>query len=183
MFFEQQFVVYHDDGKVEFIDDLYAYISRKGSIETFVSNMKYNISEFQERRQAQYGWYTRDWYTGWDCKFFICTASGLMVSPDLIYGEYTNIYYHGWIERIETRRKVLSHKHGQNQRHSYTRYKKLQTHPARRAAAGVVLEDGEPEFRGKRKAKSIPTYWDDIRTRRSCSWKNSTKRKNQYKGS
>lgn len=181
MFFEQKFVLYRDDGQVFFVDDLVGFISNFGGSAKFIDHMKFNVGEYKKARK-QIGYISQTWWVGETAKFFVCTEDGMMISPDLLYGEYSKYWYDAWGKRIEKRELQRRHIRGNNKRHTYTTYKRMGTHPARRAAAGVVTEDGEPEFRGKRGLHSISTFWDDIKVRRSCSWKN-TKRKKQYKGS
>ena len=181
MFFEQKFVLYSDGGEVIFVDDLLSFIAKFGGGTKFIEHMKFNIHEYEKVR-SDIGYIP--WNSRWNAvaKFFVCTEDGMMISPDLMYGEYSKYWYNAWDERTALRNKRYRHVRGNNKSHTYTTYKRMGTHPARRSAAGVVKDDGEPTFRGKRNLHYLPTYWDDIKTRRSCSWKN-TKRKNQYKGS
>lgn len=184
MFFYQKFVIYYDTGKTEFVDDLYTYIRTFGGIREFHCRMKFNLGSFKKASSEFYG------YTSWwDAKnistnhvgFYLFTESGLMVSPDLLMAEY-NKKYETWRDtwRQRNNNRWMPTK---GNRHTTHRDKRPHNQQARRMAAGVVKEEGEPEFRGNRSHKVLGTYWDDISVRQSCSWKNCTKRKRQHKGS
>lgn len=186
MFFDQKFVIYHDSGKTEIVEDLITYIRAVG-YPRFHASMKFNVGEYKKCRDlygtpAWYDAYSRgrsnycDNHTG----FFLCTEKGLMISPDLLVGEYERMY-NGKSMRERHRERMWSLQ-GKTS-HTTSRYKHPTTHQARRKAAGVVSSEGEPEFRGRRSTSNLHTHWDDINVRRSCSWKNCTKRKQQYKGS
>ncbi len=186
MFFEQTFTIYHDNGNVEFIENLMSYISNKGGIDIFHARMKYNLVEFHKRKANNYyrtGYYSCDyWHIDNHVGYYVCTESGLMVSPDIVYGEYMKIYRAYWYERYNKRANHFAHNRSWRYSHNGRKYKRPQTHNARRAACSVLKDEGEPEFRGSRKMMSIPTNWDDIKSRYSTGWKYSTKRKHQYKG-
>jgi|SRR6478609_3199275 len=187
MFFDQTFVIYHDSGKTEIVDDLYTYVYTSGGIQNFHSRMKFNLGPYKKADDSMYGyrswWYSRpisDNHIG----FYLYTESGLMISPDLLFAEYNKKYNEGrnwYIYRSRyywTRPMTTA-----GNKHTTRRDKRPLNQQARRMAAGVVKEDGEPPFRGARSHKELRTHWDDISVRRSCSWKNCTKRKKQYKGS
>lgn len=181
MFFEQTFVLYHDSGKVEITDNLLGTINRMQGVDRFHSQMKFNLGEFNERNRSHY------WSYGWaDCNhvgFYLCTLDGLMISPDLLYGEYEVVWNSFWENRNKIRNDHFKHNRSWKFKHSSTRYKHPLTQQARRMACAVNKDEGEPEFRGKRKKTSLMTYWDDVKTRHSTGWKYSTKRRKQYKGS
>ena len=106
-----------------------------------------------------------------------------MVSPDLLLAEYNKKYNEGrkqicWNRLYWTRPMTTA-----GNKHTRTVDKRPRNQQARRMAAGVVKEEGEPPFRGARSQKELRTLWDEVQVRRSCSWKNCTKRKKQYKGS
>lgn len=186
MFFNQTFVLYHDSGNIEIVEDLIAYIRAVG-YPRFHATMKFNVGEYKRTRDlyGTPGWYDsyalgRANYCDNHFGFFLCTEKGIMISPDLLTGEYEkwySSYAFNWrtayAKRMWNRQGTTSHtrtgdKHPTNQQ-------------ARRMAVGVVKEDGEPEFRGSR--RNLNSWWDEVQVRRSCSWKNCTKRKKQYKGS
>lgn len=185
MFFDQTFVIYHDSGKTEIVEDLYTYIWKAG-IREFHVHMKFNLRPYKKASDDMYGyaswWYARD--VTWNhVGFYLYTDSGLMVSPDLLFAEYNKKNNEGrtvisWRRSQWTRRMTTA-----GNRHTRTQYKRPHNQQARRMAAGVVKEDNEPEFRGSRRTSALKTHWDDVCIRRSCSWKNCTKRKKQYKGS
>lgn len=87
---------------------------------------------------------------------------------------------HGWDGDHRPRGEPVP---GTGARGSYGRryYRRPATQPQRRQAF-VIAEDGEPEFRGARRLRSLPTYWDDVprRSWRDRSWKNF--RATQWKG-
>lgn len=187
MFFDQTFVIYHDSGKTEIVEDLYTHIRQSGDIQRFHSFMKFNVGPYRRSSDVFYQQYRSWWYSRpVECNhvgFYLYTQSGLMVSPDLLLAEYNKKYvsnskYYRWGRIYWTRRMITA-----GNRHTTRRDKRPHNQQARRMAAGVVKEEGEPEFRGARKHKQLRTHWDDISVRRSCSWKNCTKRKKQYKGS
>lgn len=177
MFIEQKFVIYHDNGKVEFIDDMYSYVWKFGGINRFYGSMKFNLGAFKEKKSQQYGsWFDKSFEHDHGFYLFV---NGKMVSPDLFIGEWNAYQPYYWSKQPRTRRY-----YGRCWRYSHTtrNRKKVCTIPAKRAACGVVKEEGEPPFRGKRSKGYMPDYWDDLFSRASCSWKNCTKRKRQYKG-
>lgn len=189
MFFDQTFVIYHDSGKTEIVDDLYTYIRQTGDIRRFHSFMKYNLGPYK-KTDEYYGttcwWYSRPI----ECNhvgFYVYTQSGLLVSPDLLFAEYSkkysegrNWYFHGGRHYLKYWTRPMT---TAGNKHTYTKDKRPQNQQARRMAAGVVKDEGEPEFRGSRRTAALKTHWDEVCVRRSCSWKNCTKRKKQYKGS
>lgn len=184
MFFEQTFVIYHDSGKTEIVDDLYTHIKTLGGIREFHCRMKFSIGKFKNASSGFYG-YASWWYAANvpmnHVGFYLFTERGLMVSPDLLFSEYNKKYEtwrDTWWDRRKNRWMTTSGNH-----HTTNRFKRPHNQQARRIAAGVVKEDGEPEFRGCRTHKALRTYWDEICGRQSCSWKNCTKRKRQHKGS
>lgn len=186
MFFDQTFVIYHDSGKTEIVDDLYTHIRQTGDIRRFHSFMKYNLGPYKKADDSMYG-YTSWWYSRpIECNhvgFYLYTESGLMVSPDLLFAEYNKKYNEGrrqicWNRVYWTRPMTTA-----GNKHTRTVDKRPHNQQARRMAAGVVKEEGEPPFRGARSHKELRTHWDEVQVRRSCSWKNCTKRKKQYKGS
>lgn len=182
MFFNQTFVLYHDNGNVEITDDLLKTVKKYGGSEKFHSLMKFNLGSFEERKRKYYhpnGYFDYEFTN--HMGFFLCNEKGLLISPDLFYGEYEVIWNKYWEQRNHTRTMHFKHNRSWVHKHNNTRYKHPQTMNARRASCAVLKEEGEPEFRGKRKVRSIPTLWDDKRTRHGTGWKYSTKRKHQYK--
>ncbi len=110
--------------------------------------------------------------------FFITNRHGKLVHPNQVMNEYyekydpKNIAYTGlprW--RFSTGYK----------RRGSSIYRSIRTTQERRACSGVVKEEGEPEFRGRR--RHVPNAWDDICKNYYRSWKECTKRRKQYKGS
>lgn len=110
--------------------------------------------------------------------YFVTNRNDKLVQPKQLLNEYYRKYdptnraftgYYRW--RISTGRK----------RRGRSCYRSIGTHPELRAAAGVVKEEGEPEFRGRR--RNVPNAWDDIKVSNHRSWKECTKRRKQYKGS
>lgn len=183
MFFEQTFVIYHDSGETIIVDDLCKYISDHGGIINFHSRMKFNLGSYQKNKFYGYsGWYTSSPISDNHYGFYLCNERGLMISPDLLYAEYQKI--NAYNNSLYYKRRYLSRRmNTAGNRHTTRHDKRPKNQQARRIAAGVVTEEGEPPFRGARSHKIIRTHWDDINVRTSCSWKNCTKRKRQYKGS
>ena len=62
MFFDQTFVLYHDSGKTEIVEDLYTHIRANGDIRTFHSRMKFNVGPYKKATDAMYG-YASWWYS------------------------------------------------------------------------------------------------------------------------
>lgn len=180
MFLQQTFVIYHDNGKVEFIEDMWSYVWNFGGINRFYGSMKFNISAYNKKKSQSYGSYFSPSFEH-DSGFFLCTESGKMVSPDLFlssWKEYSTWHYNKHYYNKRTQRSWrYSHTTAYN--------KSVHTIPAKRAACAVLKEEGEPPFRGARTKGSLPDNWDDLYSRKSCSWKDCTtrKRKHQYKGS
>lgn len=184
MFFDQTFVLYHDSGKTEIVEDLYTYIRQSGDIRRFHSFMKFNVGPYKKADDSMYG-YTSWWYSRpVICNhvgFYLYTESGLMVSPDLLFAEYNKMYMsRSWLSSWRNPKRYMT---TAGNKHTRTQDKRPHNQQARRMAAGVVKEEGEPPFRGARSHKELRTHWDEVQVRRSCSWKNCTKRKKQYKGS
>ncbi|WNV47259.1 hypothetical protein ENKO_150 [Klebsiella phage fENko-Kae01] len=183
MFFDQTFVIYHDTGKTEIVDNLYEYIYAFGGIRRFHCLMKFNLGAFQKHEGRDYyrihgWWYSRsDWVYHNHMSFFLYTQKGMMISPDLLLTEFSNENARRWYGNTKASKRQYKASHT-----SY-HFKRPKTQQSRRLAAGVVSEEGEPEFRGARRYAQLRTYWDDVHVRTSCSWKDCTKRKRQYKGS
>ncbi len=110
--------------------------------------------------------------------YFVTNSKGKLLHPNQVMNEYyekydpTNIAYIG----IKNWRFHTGYK-----RRGSSMYRAIRTTAERRASAGVVKEEGEPEFRGRR--RNVPNTWDDICKQYYRSWKECTKRRKQYKGS
>lgn len=113
-----------------------------------------------------------------DYLFFITNRKGKLMQPEQILAEYcqkydpTNYWYTGYYRRYTST--------GRKRRGGHC-YRRVQTTAERRAACAVLKEEGEPEFRGRR--RNVPNAWDDIHLPFTRSWKKQSKRKKQYKGS
>jgi hypothetical protein len=103
-----------------------------------------------------------------------------MVSPELFKHEYQSTNNHAHQKYIDAYHRYWRNRQWRKS-HTTTYDRKMETIAERRAVAAVVKEEGEPEFRGRR--RNLPNPWDDIMARRSLSWKDCTKRKRQHKGS
>lgn len=185
MFFKQKFKIFFDDGKVIETDDLLGWIrvNFHGSVQDFYYSMKWLCK--YEREFARWSYYRN---TDLTKTFFLYTKNNVMISPELFKNEYfaegrkelekagVSCWY---MRRGQTYLQYRS-RHGRKS-HSTTYDRRMETIAERRAIAGVIKEEGEPEFRGRRRC--IPNPWDDIMARRSLSWKDCTKRKRQHKGS
>ena len=174
MFFEQSFILYYDSGEVEYTDNLFEVINRMGGVDSFHAAMKFNLGEFNKRNGKLYNISTG---------FFLCNTKGLMISPDLLYNEYQIAWDEFWKNKRKAIDDKFKHHRSWRFKHSQVRYKHPHTQQERRMACAVQKDEGEPPIRGKRKMRSIPSLWDDKKTRQSTGWKTSTKRKHQYKGS
>lgn len=113
-----------------------------------------------------------------DYLFFITNRKGKLMQPEQVLAEYCikhdplNVWYTGYYRRyVSTGRK-------RGNGHCFRRVK---TTAEFRATCSVLKEEGEPEFRGRR--RNVPSAWDDIGISWSRSWKKQSKRKKQYKGS
>lgn len=122
--------------------------------------------------------YDADLRVFYDYLFFVTNRHGKLVHPQQLLSEYyqkydpNNVAYTGFRSwRISTGSK----------RRGSSIYRSISTTPELRAVAGVVKEDGEPEFRGNR--RNVPNTWDDFCKSYYRSWKQCTKRRKQYKGS
>jgi hypothetical protein len=178
MFFDQTFKIYFDDGRMVETNDLLAWLrAYPEGAEKFYYRMKW-LCKYDKPVWESYSYYRLMYLEC--CDFYLYTSSGMMVSPELFKGEYKSHQYRvygSWSDRIKNRRwRFQGHKS-----HSTTYDRYMETIAERRAVAAVIKEEGEPEFRGRR--RNLPNPWDDIMARRSLSWKDCTKRKRQYKGS
>ncbi|EBS4516722.1 hypothetical protein DQT32_04840 [Salmonella enterica subsp. enterica serovar Braenderup] len=184
MFFKQKFKIFFDNGKIEEVDDLLEYIGYKyGAVENFYSRMKFSVKVKKESFWyansslcSQYDWVVQD--------FYLYTSNNVMISPDLFRNEYKKYrrernYYIIYRNKGYTKKQWEHKRFRKGYTTTYTR--DFDNFTARRAAASVVKEEGEPEFRGKR--RHLPDVWEEKMSRRSLSWKECTKRKRQYKGS
>jgi hypothetical protein len=182
MFFKQTFKIFFDDGKIVETSDLLNWISTNfyGGVQEFYYRMKW-LCNYEKTPFWNYHYYNKYNDTILHRSFYLYTENNMMISPELFKGEYKShnekhfdrsyIYPYSLAWRCNRGGKS----------HSTTYDRRMETMAERRAIAGVVKEEGEPEFRGRRRC--IPNPWDDIITRRSLSWKDCTKRKRQHKGS
>lgn len=177
MFLEQTFTIYHDNGKVDIVEDMWEYVWAFGGINRFYGSMKFNLGVYNQKKMVRYGSWFDPRIFEHDTGFFMYTSTGKMVSPDLFLGEWKNFESYKYKILYPNNRKYRQWRHS----HSTTYDRKMETIAERRAVAGVLKAEGEPEFRGKR--RNLPEPWDDIMARRSLSWKDCTKRKRQHKGS
>lgn len=178
MFFDQTFKIYFDDGRFVETNDLLGWLrTYPGGAEKFYYRMKW-LCKYDRPTWWYYSYHKR---YDLDClEFYLYTSNGLMVSPDLFKGEYFSHQYRPY----KSWRDYINHRMYNRQwrkSHSTTYDRKMETMAERRAVAAVLKEEGEPEFRGRR--RNLPNPWDDIMARRSLSWKDCTKRKRQHKGS
>jgi len=178
MFLEQEFVIYHDNGEVDFINDMYTYVWNFGGVNRFYGSMKFNLGAYNTKKSQHFGsWFNPKAFEH-DTGFFLF-VNGKMVSPDLFIGEW-----HIYEKYVWSKRRSYSYTRRQYKpSHNTRNLKRIQNTPARRAACSVLKDEGEPPFRGARTKGNLPNFWDDVYSRASCSWKNCTKRKRQYKGS
>lgn len=181
MFFNQTFKIFFDDGNVVETDDILSWINKnfQGGVDAFYYRMKW-VCQYEKEPFWKYGYYNK-----WDVQyysktFYLYTKNNVMVSPELFRSEYKSKNNSDFWNRVEKyNRKWLYRQHRKS--HATTYDRRMETIAERRAVAGVLKEEGEPEFRGSR--RNLPDPWDDIVARRSLSWKDCTKRKRQYKGS
>lgn len=181
MFFDQTFKIFFDNGNCVETDDLLSWISTKfiGGADTFYYRMKW-LNNYDKEPFWKYGYYNK-WDTNYFCEmFYLYTSNNVMVSPELFKHEYQSKNNRDYWNRIEKYNRKWKTRMWRKS-HSTTYDRKMETIAERRAVAGVIKEEGEPEFRGRR--RNIPNPWDDIMARRSLSWKDCTKRKRQHKGS
>lgn len=174
MFFEQKFVLYYDNGKVLEVTDLYKYARSVGATQFYMS-MKFS-TKIKKTQMFRYESIDYMNYYEHECGFFLYTASGVMISPELFKGEFTKKYW----DDVDAR--WGNWRWRRRRSHNGRRYKRPQTHQERTWGCAVQKDEGEPEIRGSRKPSSLRTYWDDVNSRYSCSWKDQSKRKRQYKG-
>ncbi len=181
MFFDQTFKIFFDDGNVVETDNLLSWIKTnfEGTVEIFYYRMKW-VCKYEKEPFWQHGYYNKWDISFYSNTFYLYTKNNVMVSPELFKNEYKSRSNRDFWDRIEKRNREWLYRPWRKS-HSTTYDRKMETIAERRAVAGVVKEEGEPEFRGKR--RNIPNPWDDIMARRSLSWKDCTKRKRQHKGS
>lgn len=183
MFFDQIFTLRFLDGRVMIIEDLFQYF-RTNSVDFFYEHMKFDLSVDKRNLNLSYSKYNTDKFKYYgnvysECRFYMYTEKGLMVSPDLFRGEYIKAREEQYVAYYERCRRNISHgKASHNTRIS----KRMKTTQELRATVNVITEEGEPQFRSKRRKRLLPNAWDDRFSRKSCTWKH-TKRKKQYKGS
>lgn len=183
MFFEQTFKIFFDNGNVEETDNLISWINKNyiGGVERFYYNMKW-LCKYEKPSFYYYSYYHSMYENNTSGDFFLYTSNNIMISPDLFKGEYYSYRDSEWKIWYNNRyysRKQWQHFHFKKG-YTSTYNRKIETISERRAVAAVIKEEGEPEFRGRR--RNLPNPWDDIHARRSLSWKDCTKRKRQYKG-
>lgn len=178
MFFDQTFKIYFDDGRFVETNNLLGWLrTYPGGAEKFYYRMKW-LCKYDRPKWGYFSYSSR--YDLDYLEFYLYTSNGLMVSPDLFKGEYFSHQYRPY----KNWRDYINHRMYNRQwrkSHSTTYDRKMETMAERRAVAAVLKEEGEPEFRGRR--RNLPNPWDDIHARRSLSWKDCTKRKRQHKGS
>ncbi|QOI71059.1 hypothetical protein pEaSNUABM50_00119 [Erwinia phage pEa_SNUABM_50] len=180
MFFKQKFKICYDNGNFVEVDDLLGYIGYTyGAAEAFYQRMKFTV----KIDKSSFWSYSHSSMNDLVQTFYLFTENNIMISPELFKGEY--LKYRNLETQIWHRNRLYSMKQWRHfnyrRSHTTTYDRRMETIAERRAIAGVVKEEGEPEFRGRRRC--IPNPWDDIMARRSLSWKDCTKRKRQYKGS
>lgn len=183
MFFEQKFKIFHDNGNIEFVDNLFEYLQNY-DITTFYYKMKFSLKSenkpFVNHRGYKDYWYNQNKFE--IRSFYLYTENNIMISPDLLMNEYNSLYKELFEYRNDLRNKVLTHKYSKR-RHTSRQLKQVTTLHNLRNISSVLKDEGEPEFRSKHKVY-MPYWFDDLPpSRRSTSWKVSTKRKRQYKGS
>lgn len=182
MFFEQKFKILHDNGKIEFVDNLFEYMIKYG-YSNFYYEMKFSIKP-EDKPSVNWNGYSDYWYKTYKHtrSFYVYTENNIMISPDLLLAEYNSLYEH--LFKIRVQKENTKRKHKCRKSHTSRRYKKLNTLPNMRNTCLVLKDEGEPEFRSKLKGEYMSIWMDDAPpSRRSTSWKVSTKRKRQYKGS
>jgi len=181
MFFKQTFKIFFDDGTVVETDNILSWIENffPGGVEAFYYRMKW-LCKYDKKPLWYYSRANQNEYYK---TFHLYTKNNLMISPELFRGEFIKYKEDNlriWKGKHYYSRKQWRHNHCRKP-HSTTYDRRMETFAERRAIAGVVKEEGEPEFRGRR--RNVPQPWDDIIARRSLSWKDCTKRKRQHKGS
>lgn len=136
------------------------------------------IADFSRRGNFCFSEYDANVRVYFDYLFFITNRKGKLMQPEQILAEYCikhdpqnywyTGYYRGYVSTGSKRR-------------GGSMYRSISTTPELRACSGVLKEEGEPEFRGRR--RNVPNTWDDICKNYHRSWKECTKRRKQYKGS
>lgn len=178
MFFKQKFKIFFDNGNMVETDDLLGWIKSSviGNAERFYFKMKW-LCKYDKKG---FWYHTRNDSNGYVDEFYLYTDNNVMVSPELFKAEYFSKQNRDYWDHIDAFNSRFRNRQWRK-KHTTTYERKMKTFAERKAIAGVEKDDGEPEFRGRRRA--IPNPWDDICTRKSLSWKNCTKRKRQHKGS
>lgn len=110
--------------------------------------------------------------------YFVTTIKGKLVNPNQIISEYFIKYEPN--NRIYTG-NFTRYRRSHRKRKNCRVYRAMKTTAERKAVKAVLKDEGEPEFRGRR--RNIPNKWDDYWLYYDRSWKSQTKRKRQYKGS
>jgi len=180
MFFKQKFKIFFDDGKVVETDNLLVWIRANfnGGVEEFYYRMKW-LCKYEKSSFWNSSYFNRFNSNMMYSYFYLYTENNIMISPELFKGEYHSFHQPSYCFRYPF--NLAWRCRHSSKSHSTTYDRRMETMAERRAIAGVVKEDGEPEFRGRR--RNVPQPWDDIIARRSLSWKDCTKRKRQHKGS
>lgn len=180
MFFDQTFKIFFDNGNVVETNNLIHWIKQNyiGGIARFYFHMKW-LCKYDKQT-----WYYHTMNEGTSYgEFYLYTINNIMISPELFKGEYYRYRNYEW--KILYRNRYYSRKQWEHfhfkKGHTDTYDRHMETISERRAVAAVIKEEGEPEFRGRR--RNLPNPWDEFMARRSLSWKDCTKRKRQYKGS
>lgn len=170
MFFNQTFKIFFDNGNVIETNNLLAEVSKMGA-DRFYYRMKWICNYEKQNFLSSYSFF-KEWDFYYQ-NFYLYTSNNVMISPELFRSEYKVLIRNSYNTK-KSRRQY-------SKKHTTTYDRKMKTIQQRRDAVAVLKEEGEPEFRGKR--RKLPDPWDEYVQRRSLSWKNCTKRKRQYKGS
>lgn len=182
------FTVVYWTGKVEFVEDLNKFAARYG-----YHSFWHRVGEDAALRFYQHNWeesrryletaHIDGCFRDLSFSFYILDSMNRIMNKDAIanyvpslssYLEYQSQRYshHRWLYRRGTGT-------GRGKQRNYR-----ETTLCRnvRYVASRVAEEGEPEFRGKQREIHISLWWDEEKPRfNSRSWKDCTKRKQQYK--
>lgn len=110
-----------------------------------------------------------------NAKYVAYYEDGSIIHPtELVY--LSRKFKETYVEKINTLYNIVV---GRKRYRRFKHYfKAVRTFQELKAAKGVVRDEGEPDFRGRR--KNLPTSWDDLYRVRESSWKRSFKCRKQW---
>lgn len=182
------FTIVYWNGKVEFVEDLNKFASQYGYefFWTRVSedaDLRYMTHNWDEDRRLLERAYIDGVYRDLTHSFYIMDSMNRIMNKDAIANYVTSMSSCGalWLKRSYLHRWLYGRGTGTG-RGKRRCYRETSVCRMIRAVQSRVPEEGEPEFRGKHRELHVSLWWDEEKPRfNSRSWKDCTKRKQQYR--